>query len=209
MPSTKSGYGEPWADSWPAMSPPASHPTPPFSPTCSHRLGPWTCHPAGDRRRVPLSGDRGGHDQRAGTRLRHLVETRRFAADYLAEQFSPDSLKAAATDELTALLPILRRLPRRIDRISQALETGRLSINMRLLADDRDRRFVTGLVHQILLAFLAAASGIMAVLILGIHGGPSLTTTVTVYQFLGYCLLVIAAILALRVLVTVLRPHQD
>ena len=88
-----------------------------------------------------------------------VVETRRFAADYLAEQFSPDSLKAAATDELTALLPLLRRLPRRIDRIGEALETGRLNVNMRFLADDRDRRFVTGLLHQILLAFLAAASG--------------------------------------------------
>ena len=138
-----------------------------------------------------------------------VVETRRFAADYLAEQFRPGSLKTAATDELTALLPILRRLPRRIDRIGEALETGRLSVNMRLLADDRDRRYVTGLVHQILLAFLAAASGIMAVLMLGVHGGPSITTTVTVYQFLGYCLLVIAAILALRVLVTVLRPQKD
>ena len=137
-----------------------------------------------------------------------VVETRRFAADYLAEQFRPDSLKAAAMDELTALLPVLRRLPRRIDRIGEGLETGRLSVNMRLLADDRDRRYVTGLVHQILLAFLAAASGIMAVLMLGLHGGPHITASVTLYQFLGYCLLVIAAILALRVLVTVLRPYK-
>jgi ubiquinone biosynthesis protein len=45
-----------------------------------------------------------------------VVETRRFAAGYLAEQFRPGSLGAAAVDELTALLPLLRRLPRRIDR---------------------------------------------------------------------------------------------
>ena len=114
----------------------------------------------------------------------------RFAADYLAEQFRPDSLKTAAIDELTSLLPILRRLPSRIDRMSEALETGRLSVNMRLLGDDGDRRYVTGLVHQILLAFLAAASGIMAVLVLVVHGRPSITTAVTVYQFVGYCLLV-------------------
>jgi ubiquinone biosynthesis protein len=137
-----------------------------------------------------------------------VVETRRFAADYLAEQFRPDSLKAAAMDELTALVPVLRRLPRRIDRIGEALETGRLSVNMRILADDRDRRYVTGLVHQILLAFLAAASGIMAVVMLGLRGGPHITASVTLYQFLGYSLLVIAAILALRVLVTVLKPYK-
>ena len=48
---------------------------------------------------------------------------------------------------------------------------------------------------------LAAASGIMAVLMLGLHGGPAITSTATLYAFFGYCLLVIAAILALRVLV--------
>ena len=33
-----------------------------------------------------------------------------------------------------------------------------------------------------------------------------MTSGITLYQFLGYCLLVIAAVLALRVLVAVLRP---
>jgi ubiquinone biosynthesis protein len=72
---------------------------------------------------------------------------------------------------------MLRRLPRRIDRISAQVETGRLGVNIRLLADDSDRRYLTGLVHQIILAFLAAASGIMAVLMLGLHGGPHVTVT--------------------------------
>jgi hypothetical protein len=53
---------------------------------------------------------------------------------------------------------------------------------------------------------LAATSGVMAVLMLGLHGGPAITKTVTLYAFFGYCLLVIAAILALRVLVLVFRP---
>ena len=47
----------------------------------------------------------------------------------------------------------------------------------------------------------------MAVVMLGLHGGPEVTTSVTLYQFLAYCLLVIAALLALRVLVTALRPN--
>ena len=66
-----------------------------------------------------------------------VAETRRFAADYVAEQLHPDALRRAATEELTALIPVLRRLPRRIDRISASLETGRLGVNVRLLADDR------------------------------------------------------------------------
>ena len=64
---------------------------------------------------------------------------------------------------------------------------------------------MTGLVHRILLAFLAATGGIIGVLMLGVQGGPHLTSSVTLSQFLGYCFLVVGAILALRVLVAVLR----
>jgi ubiquinone biosynthesis protein len=48
----------------------------------------------------------------------------------------------------------------------------------------------------------------MAVLMLGLGRGPEVTTGVALYQFFGYCLLVIAAILALRVLVAVMRPSK-
>jgi ubiquinone biosynthesis protein len=49
----------------------------------------------------------------------------------------------------------------------------------------------------------------MAALMLGVHGGPSITGTVTLYAFFGYCLLVIPAILALRLLLTVFRPRTQ
>jgi ubiquinone biosynthesis protein len=138
-----------------------------------------------------------------------VEEARRFGGDQLAAQLSPEAMRQTAVDELAALVPLLRRLPRRIDRIGGALEDGRLTLGVRLLADPSDRRYLTGLVHQVLLAFLAAASGIMAVLMIGLHGGPALTSEVSLYSFLGYCLLVIAAILALRVLVQVFRPSRD
>jgi ubiquinone biosynthesis protein len=133
-------------------------------------------------------------------------EARRFGGAQLAAQLSPEAIRKTATDELAALVPLLRRLPRRIDRIGGALEDGRLTLSVRLLADPSDRRYLTGLVHQVLLAFLAAAAGIMAVLMIGLHGGPALTASVSLYSFFGYCLLSIAAILAVRVLVQVFRP---
>jgi len=138
-----------------------------------------------------------------------VTEARRFAAEQLAGQFSRDTLRQTAIDELASLLPMLRRLPRRIDRIAGALETGRLSHNVRFLADASDRRYVTGLLHQVLLAFLAAAAGIIAVMMIGLHGGPNVTPAVTLYSFFGYCLLVVAAILAVRVLVLVFRPDTS
>lgn len=135
-----------------------------------------------------------------------VAEARRFGEQQLVEQLSPEAIKKTAADELTALVPMLRRLPRRIDRIGGALEDGRLTVSVRLLADASDRRYLTGLVHQVLLAFLAAAAGIMAVLMIGLRGGPALSKGVSLYTFFGYCLLVIAAILAVRVLVQVFRP---
>jgi ubiquinone biosynthesis protein len=135
-----------------------------------------------------------------------VAEARAFGHQRLAAQLSPEAMRKTAADELAALMPMLLRLPRRIDRISGALEDGRLSISVRLLADPADRRYLTGLVHRVLLAFLAAASGIMAVLMIGLHGGPALSKGVSLYSFFGYCLLVIAAILAVRVLVQVFRP---
>jgi ubiquinone biosynthesis protein len=138
-----------------------------------------------------------------------VAEARRFAGKQLAAEFSPEAIRNTAADELAALTPMLRRLPRRIDRIGGALEDGRLTISVRILADPSDRRYLTGLVHRVLLAFLAAAAGIMAVLMIGIHGGPAISKTVSLYSFFGYCLLVIAAILAVRVLVQVFRPDPE
>jgi ubiquinone biosynthesis protein len=73
-------------------------------------------------------------------------------------------------------------------------------------ADDRERQYVTGLVHQVPLAFLAAVSAVVAVMMLGLHGGPNGTSGISIYQFFGYSLLVIGATLVLRVLVVAVRP---
>ncbi|RJL34673.1 ABC1 kinase family protein [Bailinhaonella thermotolerans] len=131
-----------------------------------------------------------------------VAEARRFGAAYVTEGLD---VRDAVQKELGALLPMLRRLPRRVERIAGAVESGRLSVNVRLFADERDRRHVTGLLHQVLLTVLGATAGIMAVLLLGTAGGPPLTGTTSLYQFLGYCLLVISSVLVLRVLVIIFR----
>jgi ubiquinone biosynthesis protein len=93
-----------------------------------------------------------------------VAEAHRFTTDQLAEQLSPEALRKSATDELISLVPMLRRLPRRLDRIGGSLGHGRLGLNVRLLADASDRRYVTALAHQFILTFLAATLGVMAVL---------------------------------------------
>jgi ubiquinone biosynthesis protein len=137
-----------------------------------------------------------------------VTEARGLAAGYVGAVMQPRALRSAVEGELMTLLPLLRRLPRRVDRITRAVEHGRLGVNVRLFADERDRAHVTGLVHQVLLAFLGATAGIMAVLLLGTRGGPQVTDAVSLLQFLGYNLLVICGILVLRVLVLIFRPDR-
>jgi ubiquinone biosynthesis protein len=136
-----------------------------------------------------------------------VTEARRFAAERLTEQWRTASPRRLATDELVTLLPMLRRMPRRLDRILAAAEGGRLAVNVRLFADERDRRYATGLVQQLLLTVLGATAGLMAVLLLGITGGPAVTTRLGLYQLLGYFLLVISSVLVLRVLVLIFRRN--
>jgi ubiquinone biosynthesis protein len=130
-------------------------------------------------------------------------EARAYAADRIAAQVSPGAVQKTAIDELAALLPV----PRRFDRVTGALEQGRLSVNVRQFADERDRRMITGLANQFLMAFLGVGSGIVAAMLLGTSGGPKITPSLSLYQFIGYNLLIVAAILALRVLFTILRSR--
>jgi ubiquinone biosynthesis protein len=136
----------------------------------------------------------------------HLIdEARAMGAEWVKEALSPTSLRKAATDELLNLLPLLRRLPRRVDRITAALEHGALSANVRLFADERDMHFLSRLVSRAVLAFLGASLGVMGALFLGMQGGPALADTISVYQVFGYAGLFLSSILILRVIVAIVR----
>lgn len=133
--------------------------------------------------------------------------SREYAAAGVTEVLDPDRIQETVTGELISLLPVLRRIPRRVDRVGSALEAGRLGLNVRLFADRRDRSMVAELVNRVLLAFLAAATGVMAVLLLGTRGGPQVQNT-GLNQVFGYNLLIVSAVLLLRVLFAVFRSDD-
>ncbi|MFW3171974.1 ABC1 kinase family protein [Geodermatophilus sp. CPCC 206100] len=138
-----------------------------------------------------------------------VAGARRAGRSRVTASLAPQRLRRTAEEELSALLPMLRRLPRRVDRIADAVEHGRLTVHVRLLADSRDRRVVTGLVHLTLSAVLGGVAGLMAVLFLGMPGGPQVTESVRLFAVFGYGLLVVAVVLVLRVLVVILRPDRS
>lgn len=131
-----------------------------------------------------------------------------YAAERIAQGFSPRAVFTSASDEIAAVLPLVRRLPQRIDRLTGALADGRLSVNVRLFADRRDRELVRSLVNLIAATFLAAAFGIMAAMLLISDGGPQITPTLTLFQIFGYLLVVLSGLLTLRVLFDVFRGRQ-
>ena len=141
-----------------------------------------------------------------------LAHARQSGRDRMGQAVRPRQLGRAVEDEVLSLLPALRRFPRRVDRLLDSLEHGRLNTNTRLLADARDRRWITGLVHQLLLTALAGSAGLMAALLLAAGSGPpaasSATGSVGLFDLLGYGLLVVAGVLGLRVLLVVFREAR-
>jgi ubiquinone biosynthesis protein len=129
-----------------------------------------------------------------------VSEAQHFADRQITAELTSLSPKDAAIQELVELVPLLRHMPRRFDRITAAIERGQISANIRLLADPRDREVFSGYLHQALVCALAATTGIMAVVLLASQGGPLISQGVRLYAVFGYNLLVISAVLMIRVL---------
>lgn len=133
---------------------------------------------------------------------------RTIGRDQLGQATSPARIRESLEREAVTLLPVLRRLPRRLDRLTDAAEHGRLSVGVRLLADRRDRELITRLWHQGLMTVLAATAGIMATVLFTVGPGPLVAPGVGLFWILATTLLCIAVILALRVLMAVLRRTE-
>jgi ubiquinone biosynthesis protein len=129
-----------------------------------------------------------------------VSESQRFADEEITAELAAVDLRDEATKELLELVPLLRRLPRRFDRITAAIERGQLSTSVRLLADPRDRAVFSDYLHEAKVCVLAATTGLMAVVLLASTGGPLISQGVRLYAVFGYNLLVISAVLMIRVM---------
>jgi len=137
--------------------------------------------------------------------LELLPRAREQGQAIFRESQTLSSFREAIDNELLSLVPLVRRLPRRINKITEDLELGRTTLNLRVLADPRDRSFLLGVTQQIVVAILAAAATLAAVLLLVAPGSPMLAPTIGLYPIMGFCLLFIGFVLALRALVLSFR----
>ncbi|MBA8990484.1 ubiquinone biosynthesis protein [Curtobacterium pusillum] len=102
-----------------------------------------------------------------------LEESRGLAREQIRDQLRPGKLRDVAVRELFGAVSAARRLPRRVDRIGEALETGKLSVNIRLFSDRRDRQTLNGVIRRVLLVVLGAGSGILSIVYLASPARPS------------------------------------
>jgi ubiquinone biosynthesis protein len=136
------------------------------------------------------------------------AESQALAGQLAGPQLTPASLRDLATGELLTLLPMLRKLPRRADRISAALAEGRFTTSLRLFSDPRDVSVITTLVNRAVLGLLGAALGVMSVILLLATGSPRIASGLTVLQLFGYVGLFLAVTLILRVVSEILSPYR-
>jgi len=136
-----------------------------------------------------------------------MEEARRFAREH-AEQFLPISsssdLKETAANELLELLPVIRRLPRRLDHLGSMLEKGEFSVKVGFFSDKANTSFVTKWISQALLAFVGTAFGGISIGLLSI-GGRYSDDALNMVTMFGYTGILISAVLLIRVAIHAVR----
>jgi ubiquinone biosynthesis protein len=124
-------------------------------------------------------------------------------------RLAPTSLTEFARDEVLHLAPLLRRLPRHIDRLATIAARGDLRARVSLLSSEEDARLVTKLLNRTILAFFGGVVGLISVMLIGIQGGPEFTGDTSLYQFFGYFGLFCGSILIMRVLIAIFHERLN
>jgi ubiquinone biosynthesis protein len=111
---------------------------------------------------------------------------------------------ALLRDELAAVLPRLRRLPDRFDRVMTLAARGDLRV--RQVVDEDSGRILRTLVNRALLAATGAAFMVASgVLLVATEDGPTVAGNTGLFEIFGYGGLLIGSVLLLRVVAAVAR----
>ena len=112
--------------------------------------------------------------------------------------------KEMARNELLAMVPHLRRLPERVDRILTL--TGRGDLRVRSVVDEDSRRIVRTLANRVLLV-LAGTSFLVtsAWLLVASDDGPPVAGETGLFEIFGYGGMLLGSVLVLRVVASVAR----
>lgn len=111
--------------------------------------------------------------------------------------------------QLAVVLPLLQRLPRRVDRLTSGLDADGVRVHVRGVSDVGGGGFVLGLVREATTALLCAALTLCGVILLTFGEGPTMVGIVTTHGYLGATLLLFGFVLGARLLVVGFRGARD
>ncbi len=134
-----------------------------------------------------------------------IDEAQKVASEWMRARVTPETLGEVAKGELVRLVPLLRRIPRHVDRLATSLEKGNFRARVSIFSDEQDVRMLTRLVNRAVLALLGGFVGIVGVFLIRTTGGPSFSGDTTLYEFFGYFSLFCSVVLVMRVIVAILH----
>ena len=127
----------------------------------------------------------------------------------MSGKFKLGSIKDELEQRAMQMLPLLNRLPRRLNKITEDLEHGRFNMNVRVLAHPSDRRYLTGLFQQLIVAILAGSAVLGSILLITSNEGPLVTGEIHLYGVFGFALLFGGFVLGMRALMLVFKRDVD
>lgn len=120
---------------------------------------------------------------------------------------TPASAAQFLQGEFLAVAPLLKRLPRHVDRIATQMQRGHLSARVSLLRDPRDVRIIERLLNKVLLTVLGLGAVGLSVMLIQTASGPRLVEDgAYLTHLLGWIGMFAGTALVLRALLDVLRP---
>lgn len=131
-----------------------------------------------------------------------------IGGDLVRGSFGEEELKVMAQQEAIKLAPVLRRIPRHVDRIATMIEQGEVTGRVSLFSTARDVAAIKELMGRAVLAFVGATFALLSVLLIGSDTGPTLADGTGLLQVFGYIGLFLGTVLMLRVTLVALRDTE-
>jgi len=141
-----------------------------------------------------------------------FTEAKDFSTAYMRASFlkpfkEPLAAKERLQEELSTLIPTLRKMPRRVDQLIQRIESGKIILHHDVFSDEDNARFITNLFSRFVLLLVGITFGIISVALLAIS--QFIHDTYAIYlNTAAYLGLFLCAILLVRLSIQALRSMK-
>jgi ubiquinone biosynthesis protein len=126
---------------------------------------------------------------------------------FLRRLVTPKLFLGSAQAQAAVLRTTVRRLPRRLETISSALEKGTFSLRIRAFSEPEDRSWLGSVVIETIGALIAIAAVSLGVVLVVSDTGPELVSGVRLYAFLGSTIGLVGFVLIIRSLRQLFLRH--